>query len=87
MTSNDSPLEFPLDCHYKVITEEIKNMPFVIETVLMGLGIAKPEVRAGNRSKKGKYITFNITLRVESKTMMDKIDTELRNIAGVRMVL
>ena len=79
-------LEFPVDCHFKVITEQIDGMAFVIETVLAGLGIESP-VTPGNRSAAGRYITYNLTVRVESREQMNRIDAELRNIAGVKMVL
>ena len=79
-------LEFPQDCHYKVIAEDLESMHFVIETVLMELGIHNP-VEQGNRSAKGKYVTYNISVRVESKEMMNKIDHELRSIVGVKMVM
>ncbi len=79
-------LEFPLDCHFKVIAEDLEKMHFVIETVLMGLGVSAP-LTEGNKSKGGKYATFNITVRVDSREQMNQIDTELRNIQGVKMVL
>jgi len=61
-------------------------MHFVIETVLMGLGVESP-LTAGNTSKGGKYLTFNVSVRVDSREQMNQIDTELRNIQGVKMVL
>ena len=41
----------------------------------------------GNISANGNYITYNLSVRVESKAIMDKIDAELRSIEGVKMVL
>ncbi len=79
-------LTFPVDCHFKVIAEDLEHMHFVIETVLMELGIQNP-LTPGNRSKNGKYITFNVSVRVASREMMERIDSELRNIQGVKMVL
>ena len=79
-------LEFPVDCHFKVIAEKLDGIAFVIETVLLQMGIRNP-LEAGNVSANGNYITYNISVRVESKAVMDKIDAELRNIEGVKMVL
>ena len=79
-------LEFPVDCHFKVIAEKLDGIAFVIETVLMELGITSP-LTAGNESKGGKYITFNVAVRVDSREQMNRIDAELRNIQGVKMVL
>ena len=79
-------LEFPLDIQYRVIAEDLEKMAFVIETVLMQLGVDAPVVR-GNKSKSGTYVSFSVNTRVESREQMNRIDTELRAIAGVKMVL
>jgi putative lipoic acid-binding regulatory protein len=79
-------LEFPLTCHFRVITENLTNMHFVIETVLMELGVTDP-VEDSNTSQDGKYISFGISTVVESREAMEKIDQELRLIQGVKMVL
>jgi len=79
-------LKFPLVCHYKVIANNVKDMHFVIETVLMELGSTAPLV-SGNTSGNGKYITFNTSIHVRDKEEMNLVDRELRNIEGVKMVL
>jgi putative lipoic acid-binding regulatory protein len=79
-------LEFPVEVQFRVIAEAHEKMAFVIETVLMELGVDAP-VRSGNRSKSGTYRSYSITTVVESREMMNRIDAELRAIAGVKMVL
>jgi putative lipoic acid-binding regulatory protein len=79
-------LEFPLDVQYRVIAEDMDNMAFVIETVLMQLGVDAPVAR-GNKSKNGTYVSFSVNIRVTSREQMNRIDGELRAIAGVKMVL
>ena len=82
----DEPeLKFPLECHFRVIAENQDQMHFVIETVLMQLGVRSPVVKT-NTSGGGKYVSFNITTMVESREIMNRIDRELRLIRGVRMV-
>ena len=44
MTFENKKINFPVDCHYKIITEDIENMAFVIETVLMELKVNSPVV-------------------------------------------
>lgn len=85
-TTNGPELKFPLECHYRVIAENLDNMHFVIETVLLGLGVTSPVERA-NTSRGDKYISFNISTTVKSLEIMNKIDHELRLIHGVKMVL
>ena len=79
-------LEFPLNCQYRIIAENLKGMHFVIETVLLELGVKSPLVEQ-NHSKGGKYLSFSVDVRVESLEQMNQIDQALRNIAGVKMVL
>ena len=79
-------LVFPQTCHFRVITEDRRNMHFVIETVLLGLGVTAPLEKA-NSSSGGKFVSFKFTVEVASHEMMDEIDAQLRLIEGVRMVL
>lgn len=82
----DEKLQFPLDCQFRVIAEKLDNMHFVIETVLMELGVTAP-LTPQNESQGGKYQSYLVIVRVESLEQMNKIDAALRNIAGVKMVL
>jgi putative lipoic acid-binding regulatory protein len=86
LKGKEEQLEYPVDAHFKIITEDIEHMDFVIESVLMQLGIDAP-VRAGNRSANNRYITYNVSIRVESRDMMYSIDSQLRDIEGVKVVL
>lgn len=79
-------LKFPLECHFRIIALDQPNMHFVIETVLMELGVNVP-LEESNSSASGKYKSFKFSLVVDSKETMNKIDQELRNIEGVKMVL
>ncbi|MCB9800224.1 MAG: DUF493 domain-containing protein [Candidatus Omnitrophica bacterium] len=82
----DQELQFPLVCNYRIIAEDLSGIDFVIETVLMEMGIRVP-VQKGNQSSQGRYLTFHADIEVDSKEMMTRIDGELRAINGVKMVL
>jgi putative lipoic acid-binding regulatory protein len=82
----DEELQFPLDCQFRVIAENREGMHFVIETVLLELGVTSP-LHTENQSETGRYQSFRVDIRVNSKEHMNKIDAALRNIVGVRMVL
>ncbi|MBP9865570.1 MAG: DUF493 domain-containing protein [Candidatus Omnitrophica bacterium] len=79
-------LQFPLDCQFRVIAENRKNMYFVIETVLIQHGVAAPLQRE-HESAGGKYLSFSVDVRVESLEQMNRIDAALRSIEGVKMVM
>lgn len=82
----DEKLQFPLECQFRIIAESHDHMHFVIETVLMEIGVKAPLTRQ-NQSSGGKYQSFLVIVLVESAEHMNKIDSALRNIAGVKMVL
>ena len=79
-------MEFPLECHFRVIAEDSKDLQRSIETVLLGLGVSEP-VERSNMSSTGKYIAYGVSTTVQSRAAMDRIDASLRAIDGVRMVL
>ena len=79
-------LEFPLECHFRIIAENREGMHFVIETVLLELGVSSP-LETGNKSGGGKYASFAFSVVVDSLDTLNRIDRELRLIEGVRMVL
>ncbi len=61
-------------------------MHFVIETVLLELGITD-KLEMQNRSRQGQYVSYSLSTTVDSQQALDRIDDELRRIDGVRMVL
>lgn len=69
-----------------MIAENREKIDFVIETVLLQLGVDAPVIR-GNLSKSGTYVSYGVTTVVESREAMNRIDAELRLIEGVKMVL
>jgi putative lipoic acid-binding regulatory protein len=81
-----SALQFPLECHFRIITEDRAHMHFVIETVLLELGITD-KLEMQNRSRQGQYVSYSLSTTVDSQQALDRIDDELRRIDGVRMVL
>lgn len=78
-------LQFPVECHYKIIAEGA-GVRVLLEIALIELGITSTLV-TGNHSSQGKYVTFNFDWTVDSFQAMQRIDTRLRAVKGVRMVL
>ena len=83
---NPEELIFPLDCQYRIIAENQPGMHFVIETVLIQLGITAP-LMTQHHSSGGKYLSFSVDVRVDSRETMNRIDAALRAIVGVKYVL
>ena len=81
----DENLQFPLNLQFRIIAKNQQGMHFVIETVLLELGVTSP-LLAQNLSESGKYQSFSVDVRVESREHINSIDHALRNIEGVKMV-
>lgn len=79
-------LDFPIHCHFKIIANDSPGMLGALQSALLKVGVLTP-VKEGNHSEKGNYITFNLELLVNSKEQMTEIDSCLRAVPGVKMVL
>ena len=84
----DSPdeIKFPLICYYKIIAERSDDIQLRIETKLREAGVMNP-VRVAHESSRRRYVTFDLEVLVHSKDYMNEIDSTLRSIQGVKMVL
>lgn len=90
MNENDpfkgKKLEFPVHCHFKIITDDRAGIKEDLEKALLRVGVQSP-LKAGNKSAKGTYITFNLDLLINSQVHMDEIDGAIRQVSGVKMVM
>ena len=77
---------FPAQCHLKVIAVDVAGMNQKLNTVMEELGCGAEPFRPGNRSAKGKYVSYNASVTVENREQMRQIDNALRSISGVKMV-
>lgn len=77
---------FPADCHFKVIARDREGIRQRLDAVLDSFGI-QDRVSAGSRSSAGTYITYNLSLRMETYADMRALDAAFRAVDGVRMVL
>lgn len=79
-------LEFPVIVHFKIIGEVSENLRTHLEIALWELGINET-LAPGRVSSAGKYMTFNLSMTVETRESLRNIDARLRQVEGVRMVL
>ena len=70
----------------RVIAEAVEGMSGRIEEALQAHGFALA-IESGNRSAGGKYISYPLSLRMESLEQMQAVDRTLRALRGVKMVL
>ena len=86
LMAEDSEIQFPVLCHYKIIAENIGEIKDTIQKVLHDEGVFS-ELKSGHHSEHQRYITFDVEILVTSKDYMNRLDHVLRNIPGVKMVL
>ena len=91
MSQEDDPfkgekIKFPVECHFKVIAEDLPDVHQALDRTLREHGLGVSFIR-GNSSGQGTYVTYNVTLMINSLEQMNEIDSSLRKVAGVRMVL
>jgi putative lipoic acid-binding regulatory protein len=80
-------LKFPLECHVKIIADaDAGAIRAALERALEGMELLT-SLSAGNRSESGKFVTYNVAVRMHSKASMDALDAAFRAVPGVRFVL
>lgn len=84
--NSNQELNFPLICHYRIIALDIPEIALAINVCLKKFEI-KTSLQKGNTSKKGKYLSFGIDITINSKEEMQKVNSELLKVEGVKMVL
>ena len=78
---------FPTTCHFKVIAVSLEGIHLLLNKVLESNGIIDCKFQPSAQSKGGKYISYEIALELETHVVMMIIDSDLRQIDGVKMVL
>jgi len=85
-TGSRKSIQFPVLCHYKIIAEDDRQTERQIRETMLEFGVYQ-HVEAGRHSEKGKYLTYNVEVVVNSIEFMHKLDAKLKSIRGVKMVL
>ena len=83
---DESQIKFPVDCHYKIITENLHGIDILIIETLKNHGVHNP-LKKSSASETGKYLSFDVEITIYSLESMKILDRALKSIAGVKMVL
>ncbi len=79
-------IRFPVNCHYKIIAEDVPGLAAEIEKIFAEVNIEARFSRTG-RSDRGKYVTYSAEITIHSLELMRFIDTAVRKLKGVKVVL
>ena len=89
MDKKEPEIDFPTDWSYKVIC--LQNADNVLTDIIAHaakLGYPGIKPTAGNSSKGGKYITWNLTIpNIPDKESMSALGDGFGGLTGVKMVL
>ena len=86
LTPEEREALFPTECHFKVIAWDREGVEDRLNQTLADLGV-DDRMSTGNHSSAGTYVTYNLSLTIETHARMQEIDTALRQVNGVKMVL
>jgi putative lipoic acid-binding regulatory protein len=87
LTKEESESLFPAKCHFKVICLDLMGIHKNLNLALVEIGLGDIAFQPGTRSKQGKYISFEVSLMVETHDKMLEIDQAIRAVEGVKMLL
>ena len=87
LTKAESESLFPTECHFKVICLDLIGIHKNLNQVLVDTGLQGDAFQPGLKSKAGKYISFEISLQIETHDEMLQLDQAIRSVEGVKMLL
>jgi len=83
----DLEIEFPTECHFKVIAHDLEGVHKSLNKCLIDLDLPNHAFQPSNKSKNGKYISYETSVIVDCHARMTEIDLAIRAVEGVKMVL
>ena len=84
--STAQELVFPLTAHFRVIAEKEILEIDQLELAVRPFTLAEPLAHA-NTSSNGRYVSYAFSAVASSRDELTSIDSSVRNVPGVRMVL
>jgi putative lipoic acid-binding regulatory protein len=82
--NNKPQIDYPCKWPYKIIGESIDEMINAVEEVVVDL---EYDLTPSNISRKGKYLSLNITVEVPSEIMRDLIFQKLAKHPAIKFVI
>lgn len=79
-------LTFPVVAHHKVIVDAARRDDAATVAAFRGFDLVGPVV-AGRASSGGKYVSYGVSVRFKDRAEMERFDTCLPLVPGLKMVL
>ncbi len=85
MTQTQPEIEFPVDWTYRILCDNSPEVRSSLNAMLDSLGIG--EMKEGNVSRTGKYVTFKVKRTVYSMDELHDLPKRLNVIPGIKQIL
>jgi len=79
--------EFPYPWDAKIIARSLDTVPEDIRRTLRAFGFDSASPVRGNSSATGAFVTYNVSITVTDRAMLNQLAYALSKVPGVRMVL
>ncbi|MEA1880692.1 MAG: DUF493 domain-containing protein [Campylobacterota bacterium] len=80
-------IDYPTTWHYKIIGRDEKKLLASIQAIMKELGNKTHHCAMGNKSKNGKFTTYNTSCTVENEEERNKIFKYFEDHEHIEMVI
>ncbi len=77
---------YPATHHFKIITDAAISCESALLVALAGYDITQPLLK-GNSSSGGRYITYNVSIRLPDRATHHNVHNALKGVSGVKILL
>lgn len=81
-----SEIEYPVVAHHRLIVNAEAKDEAVTKALFEGFKLVEP-IKEVNASASGKYVSFSLSVKLESKEETVKLDAAIARVPGLKMCL
>lgn len=82
----EEKLKFPVVAHHRIIVEASRRNDAVAKSLFDGFDLVEP-FAVGHLSSGGKYVVYNLSVRLADRAEMARVDEAIKAVPGVKMCL
>ena len=82
----DVELKFPVVAHQRLIVESSRRDDAATKGLFAGFDLVEP-FAVGHLSSGGKYVVYNLSVRLADRAEMARVDEAIKAVPGVKMCL
>ena len=79
-------LKFPVLAHHRIIVNAEQKDEAFMQALFAGFDLAAPVAEA-HASASGKFVSFNLSVRLKDREEMARLDAAIANVPGLKMCL